>query len=52
MEFPEHAGVPKRYDPHDGLPYVVNTVDWVLKLVMGPLLASPDDVYLGDGANR
>ncbi|KAB5518088.1 hypothetical protein GE09DRAFT_1045090 [Coniochaeta sp. 2T2.1] len=32
MEFPEHEGAPKYHDPHDGLPYVVNTVDWVLKL--------------------
>ncbi|OIW35554.1 hypothetical protein CONLIGDRAFT_710725 [Coniochaeta ligniaria NRRL 30616] len=33
MEFPEHAVVTNPYyDPHDGLPYVVKTVDWVLKL--------------------
>jgi hypothetical protein len=38
-EFPEHTGGSKYYDPHDGLPYI-NTVDWVLKLVMGTLLVT------------
>ena len=52
MMFPEHKDAPKNIDTHDGLPYVANTVDWVLKLVMNPLLASPDSVYLGDGTNR
>jgi hypothetical protein len=32
--FPEHKKAAKKsYDRHDGLPYVVRTVDWVLKLV-------------------
>ncbi|KAL2141237.1 hypothetical protein VTI28DRAFT_2650 [Corynascus sepedonium] len=31
-EFPEHKEAKVAYDPHDGLPYVFNTIDWVLKL--------------------
>ncbi|SPO06110.1 related to hsp70 protein [Cephalotrichum gorgonifer] len=31
-EFPEHEGVKPTLDKHDGLAYVTNTIDWVLKL--------------------
>ncbi|KAL2137237.1 hypothetical protein VTI74DRAFT_6448 [Chaetomium olivicolor] len=31
-EFPEHREAKKSYDRHDGLPYAVDTIDWVLKL--------------------
>ncbi|KAM5345065.1 hypothetical protein ACJ41O_010927 [Fusarium nematophilum] len=32
-QYPEHEGLKPSYDPHDGHPYIMNTVDWVLKLV-------------------
>ncbi|KAK4170972.1 hypothetical protein QBC36DRAFT_305615 [Triangularia setosa] len=32
MSFPEHAEAKRSWDRHDGLAYVVGTIDWVLKL--------------------
>lgn len=46
-EFPEHEGLKASYDQHDGLPYLVGTIDWVLKLVMMPAnspLVVPDEL--------
>ncbi|KAF5962661.1 Hsp70 chaperone protein [Fusarium bulbicola] len=31
-QYPEHAGLKPSYDPHDGMPYIKETIDWVLKL--------------------
>jgi len=50
MEFPEHAEAKKKIDRHDGLPYVVGTIDWVFKLVITPYL--PISVFLRPGANH
>ncbi|KAF4977312.1 hypothetical protein FZEAL_6135 [Fusarium zealandicum] len=30
-EYPEHEGLYPSYDPHDGQPYIMKTVEWVLK---------------------
>ncbi|KAF4957458.1 hypothetical protein FGADI_3094 [Fusarium gaditjirri] len=32
-QFLEHAGLKPSYDHHDGMPYIKDTIDWVLKLV-------------------
>lgn len=54
MDYPEHAGVKPSFDRHDGQPYVVNTVDWVLKLVRGRLhgLTADVDALTCRGAGR
>ncbi|KAK2682221.1 hypothetical protein RAB80_000167 [Fusarium oxysporum f. sp. vasinfectum] len=31
-QYPEHAGLKPSYDRHDGMPYIKQTIDWVLKL--------------------
>ncbi|KAF5674771.1 Hsp70 chaperone protein [Fusarium circinatum] len=31
-EYSEHEGLRPSYDRHDGMPYIKNTIDWVLKL--------------------
>ncbi|KAJ3547643.1 hypothetical protein NM208_g1412 [Fusarium decemcellulare] len=31
-EYPEHENLKPSYDAHDGQPYIMNTIDWVLKL--------------------
>ncbi|SCO27216.1 related to hsp70 protein [Fusarium fujikuroi] len=37
-QYPEHSGLKPSYDRHDGLPYMEQTIDWVLKL--GQLIPS------------
>ncbi|PNP81451.1 hypothetical protein FNYG_05257 [Fusarium nygamai] len=31
-QWPEHEGLKPSYDRHDGMPYIKQTIDWVLKL--------------------
>ncbi|KAG4295229.1 hypothetical protein FPRO06_01813 [Fusarium proliferatum] len=31
-QYPEHANLPPFYDSYDGMPYMKDTIDWVLKL--------------------
>ncbi len=40
-DFPEHQGIRPSYDPIDGLPYIVNTIDWVLRRVSSTGLFPP-----------
>ena len=48
-QYPEHRGVRKWRDPHDGQAYVRRTIDWVLKLVSSPFAVRFDEPLFEPG---